>query len=66
MNVEVKVNVEDILERTKEFGKEFEELCSKYGLAPGVANDEETNEVFFVVNVKDLIDKKDMEINLVK
>lgn len=60
----VKVDINSILERTKEFGKEFEELCNKYGLVPDMAKDDETNDIFFVVSVKDLIDEKDIDINV--
>lgn len=66
IKAEIKVNVEDILERTKEFGKEFEELCNKYGLVPNIATDDETKDVFFVVNVKDLIQEKDIDMKIVK
>lgn len=60
----VKVDIKSILERTKEFGKEFEELCKKYGLVPDMAKDDETNDIFFVVNVKDLINKEDIDIQM--
>lgn len=60
----VKVDIKSILERTKEFGKEFEELCNKYGLVPDIAKDDETNDIFFVVSVRDLIDEKDIDIQL--
>lgn len=64
MIAEVKVDANSIIERTKEFGKEFEELCKKYGLVPAIANDDETNDIFFVVSVKDLIEEKDIDINV--
>ena len=60
----VKVDMNSILERTKEFGKEFEELCNKYGLVPDMAKDDETNDIFFVVSVRDLINKEDMDIQV--
>ena len=62
--VNVEINIKDILERTKEFGKEFEELCNKYGLVPDMAKDDKTNDVYFVVSVKDLIDKKDIRMDI--
>lgn len=60
----VKVDIKSILERTKEFGKEFEELCNKYGLVPDMAKDDETNDIFFVVSVRDLIDEKDIDVQI--
>lgn len=60
----VKVDIKTILERTKEFGKEFEELCNKYGLVPDMAKDDETNDIFFVVSVRDLIDEKDIDVQI--
>lgn len=62
----VKVDIKTILERTKEFGKEFEELCNKYGLVPDMAKDDETNDVFFVVSVKSFINKEDIKMNIEK
>lgn len=64
MKAEVKVDIKSILERTKEFGKEFEELCNKYGLVPDMAKDDETKDIFFVVSVKDLINKEDIDIQM--
>lgn len=64
MKAEVKVDIKSILERTKEFGKEFEELCKKHGLVPDVASDAENNDIFFVVSVKDLINKEDIDIQM--
>lgn len=62
----VKVDIKTILERTKEFGKEFEELCNKYGLVPDMAKDDETNDIYFIVSVKDLINEKDIKMNIGK
>lgn len=62
----VKVDIKTILERTKEFGKEFEELCNKYGLVPDMAKDDETNDIFFVVSVKSFINKEDIKMNIEK
>lgn len=64
MNAELKIDVNSILERTKEFGKEFEELCNKYGLIPDVASDAENNDIFFVVSIKDLINENDIDIKV--
>lgn len=64
--VNIEVNIKDILKRTKQFGKDFEELCNKYGLVPDMAKDNSTNDVYFVVNVKDLIEKKDIKMNVEK
>lgn len=62
----VKVDIKTILERTKEFGKEFEELCNKYGLVPDMAKDNETNDIFFIVSVKDLINEEDIKLKIGK
>lgn len=64
MIAEVKIDANSIIERTKEFGKEFEELCKKYGLVPDMAKDDETNDIFFVVSVRDLIDEKDIDVQI--
>ena len=66
LQANVEINIKDILERTKEFGKEFEELCYKYGLAPDIAKDDKTKNIYFVVNVKDLINKNDIKIQIKK
>ena len=62
----INVDVKTILERTKEFGKEFEELCNKYGLVPDMAKEDETNDIFFIVSVKNLINEKDIKMNIGK
>lgn len=62
----INVDIKTILERTKEFGKEFEELCNKYGLVPDMAKDDETNDIFFVVSVKSFINKEDIKMNIEK
>lgn len=66
MKTKIEVNVNDIIERTKQFGKEYEELCNKYGLVPEIATNEETKDVFFIVSVKDLINEKDIKMNIEK
>lgn len=66
MEVEIKCNIEEVLKKTAEFGKEFEALCNKYGVVPATANDDETGDIFFVVNVKDLINEEDIEVNIAK
>lgn len=62
MNVEVKVDVEASVNRAKQFNKELEELCKKYGFYPEFAQDDETNETFIVVNVKNFIRQNDFKI----
>ena len=66
MKATVNIDIKTILERTKEFGKEFEELCYKYGLVPDMAKDDETKDIFFIVSVKDLINEKDIKLNIGK
>ena len=66
MKANIKVNVDDVITRTKEFGKEFEALCNKYGLVPNIATNKKTKDVFFVVNVKDFIEEKDIHMNIEK
>ena len=66
IEAEVKINYEAILKRTEKFGEEFEALCKKYGLVPDFAKDDETNDIFFVVSVRDLIDEKDIQLDIKK
>lgn len=66
MEAKIDVNIKNILSKTKEFGNKFEALCKEYGVAPNIATNEETGEVFLIVNVKDLIDENDIDMKIEK
>ena len=66
MKAYLKVDVDEAIERFKEFQVELMELCNKYKIEPQLAKDDETNDNFIVINVKDFIKKEDIELNIGK
>ena len=66
VNAKVKIDKYSILNKFTAFTKELLELCEKYGLEPQTAADSKTHETFIIVNVKDFIQKEDIDVMIEK
>lgn len=58
-------DVEATMKRYKRFTKKLDKLCTKFGTKYKYANDNETNEIYLVINVRDLQKEKDFRITKV-
>lgn len=66
MKAEIKVNVDKTIKRYKEFQNKLLELCKEYNVEPELAKDEETNDNFIVINIKDFIKEEDIKMSIEK
>lgn len=66
MEATVKVNTKNVINRMKEFNKKLIALCDEYGLETHLASDDETNEKYIVIDIKDFIKEEDIKLNIEK
>lgn len=66
MKTEIKLDVDGTLKKIKEFIPELKQLCAKYNVELGTAKDDETNDNFIVINIKDFIKEEDIKMNIVE
>lgn len=66
MGVTFKLDVDGALKRFNEFLPQLKQLCEKYNVELGTAKDDETNDNFIVINIKDLIKEEDIRMNIEK
>lgn len=64
--INANVNVDGIVNRFKDFYEELNELCIKYDVEPQMAHDDETNENYVAINIKDFVKEEDIDINVDK
>lgn len=66
MEATIKFNQKQIVKRMKEFNNKLIALCDEYGLETHLASDDETNEKFIVIDIKDFIKEEDIKLNIRK
>lgn len=66
MKADIKLNVDGTLKKIREFIPELKQLCEKYNVELGTAKDNETNDNFIVINIKDFIKEEDIRMNIEK
>lgn len=66
MEATLKVDTKKVINRMKEFNKKLIALCDEYGLETHFASDDETNEKYIVIDIKDFIKEEDINMNIEK
>lgn len=66
MEATIKLDVDGTLKKIREFIPELKQLCEKYNVELGTAKDNETNDNFIVINIKDFIKEEDIRMNIEK
>lgn len=66
MEPTVKIKTKKVINRMKEFNKKLIALCDEYGVEAHLASDDETDEKYIVIDIKDFIKEKDIKMNIGK
>ena len=66
MEATIKLDIDGTLKKFREFIPELKQLCEKYNVELGTAKDDETNDNYIVINIKDFIKEEDIKMNIEK